>query len=302
MRFTTRRVSNGFPISDPRPAQAPAESTNPSTDSTSALPTRLRHPSLARLHKFRNLIIPILIMFVFTTLILGAIYAYCIAKPHTSIADQLARDPSAEANDSIFGKRQASTDLFLEPAMRDAEATNESTTDSPSKDRESQPQTALLFYTLTAPTASLVHLAFELVMHHHNPTHLAKRAAYTVLIPSTILIAAGWITTLTFWMHCELPPLNSTGQEVCPAQVRGHFMYGIHELSIAKAVVGWLVVLTYLWHVYLLFQAIKVQKRIWRIQGDGHASADVEHGAATEIVVSVSDQMKKETYLASAAR
>ncbi|RVX73159.1 hypothetical protein B0A52_02286 [Exophiala mesophila] len=302
MRFTTRRVSNGFPISEPRPARTPTESTTPSTNSTSTLPTCPRHPSLARLHKFRNIIVPILIMFVFTTLILGAIYAYCIAKPHTSIADQLARDPSAEANDSIFGKRQTSTDLFLEPAMRDAAATDESSTTDTSKDRESQPQTALMFYTLSAPTASLVHLAFELVMHHHNPIHLDKRAAYIVLIPSAILLAAGWITTLSFWMHCELPPLNATGQEVCPVQVRGHFMYGIHEVSIAKAVVGWLVVLAYLWHVYLLCEAVKAQKRIWRIQGHAHADRDAEHGAATEIVVSVSDQMKKETYLASAAR
>jgi hypothetical protein len=227
-------------------------------------------------------------MLVFTTLILGAIYAYCVAKPHTAIADQLARDSSAEADGSIFSRRQ---DSELVPATKDPQ--------SSSKDRDyTEPQTALLFYTLTTPGVSLVHLTFELIMHHHTPKHLSKRSAYIVLLAATSLLTAGWITTLGFWMHCELPPLNSTRQDLCPIQVRGHFMYGIHEVSIAKTVIAWLVALVYLGHAVLLVIGWGAMKRVWRITGGGK-NGKLEDGHATEIVVSVDDQLKKETYLAS---
>jgi hypothetical protein len=209
----------------------------------------------------------------FTTLILNALYAYCVSQPHTNIADKLAQDSNAEADGSIFGKRQSSN-------------------------RESQPQTARMFYTLTTPAVSLLHLASELIIHHHTPRYLTKKLSYIILTTISALVTAGWIVTTSFWMHCELPPLNNSNPGICPAQVRGHFMYGIHEVSIAKAVMAWLIAITYMAHVVLLGMGIKVQRRLWRIRGDGEA----EHGEAQEIVVTVSEQMQKEMYLASGGR
>ncbi|KAK5053740.1 hypothetical protein LTR84_001701 [Exophiala bonariae] len=326
MRITTRRVSDGnvFPISNPRPlTRAPAitdtETSSDPLSSDQQLPSRPRHPALLRLHKFRTIVIPVTVMLVFTTLILGAIYAYCVAKPHTSIADQLAVDSSAEVDGSIFSRRSNDTyfvfaptntttiteitrrqdDTDLIPASKDPQQNSNDTT---SQDRDNtEPQTALLFYTLTTPAISLIHLTFELIMHHHTPQHLSKRLAYIVLLTSSSLLAAGWLTTLGFWMHCELPPLNSTRQDLCPIQVRGHFMYGIHEVSIAKTVVAWLIAFVYLGHVVCLAIGWAAMKRVWRITGAGK-SGGLEHGQATEIVVSVDDQLKKETYLASGGR
>lgn len=240
-------------------------------------------------------------MLVFTTLILGAIYAYCVAKPHTAIADKLALDSSAEVDGSIFSRRQ--DDLASVPATKDPQ---QGDSDSSSQDRDdTEPQTALLFYTLTTPAVSLIHLTFELIMHHHTPQHLSKRTAYIVLLSTSTLLAAGWLTTLGFWMHCELPPLNSTRQDLCPAQVRGHFMYGIHEVSIAKTVVAWLIAFVYLGHVICLAIGWGAMRRVWRITGGGSGggkNGKLEQGQATEIVVSVDDQLKKETYLASGGR
>lgn len=344
MRFTTRRVSDGnvFPISNPRPlTRAPAinaaESSLDTRSSNQQLPSRPRHPALRRLHKFRTIVIPVTLMLVFTTLILGAIYAYCVAKPHTAIAEQLAVDSSAEVDGSIFSRRQNETYLVFTPTNTTTDdttitvnPTNTTTTNSTtfvrrqddsdlipaSKDPQqsssdtstqepddSEPQTALLFYTLTTPAISLIHLTFELIMHHHTPQHLSKRMAYLVLLTTSTLLAAGWLTTLGFWMHCELPPLNRTRQDLCPIQVRGHFMYGIHEVSIAKTVVAWLIAFVYLGHVVCLAIGWGAMKRVWRITGGaGGKNGALEHGQATEIVVSVDDQLKKETYLASGGR
>ena len=86
-------------------------------------------------------------MLVFTTLILGAIYAYCVSKPHTAIADQLAQDSNAEVDGSLFSRRQ---DSGVVPTTKDPAS------ESRSKDRDySEPQTALLFYTLVTPAVSL---------------------------------------------------------------------------------------------------------------------------------------------------
>lgn len=219
--------------------------------------------------------LPILLVLAFATLILGAIYAYCVAKPHTDIADRLAVDSNAEADSSIFSKRET------------ASLTNASTKDATSRD--DQPEAALLFYTLTTPGVSLFHLAFELIMHHHTPQHLSSRTIYLVFLSLSSLILAGWLTTLSFWMHCELPPLNKSGQAVCPVQVRGHFMYGIHEVSITKVVIGWLVALVYVAHVVVLGMGYKAQRRVWRVKGKSGVEGDLEtaHGEATEVVVRV---------------
>ncbi|KIW52467.1 hypothetical protein PV05_08101 [Exophiala xenobiotica] len=252
MKFTTRPVSTGFPIS--RHQSYPTFPPPPTSQ-----PTRPRHPALHRLHNFRTIALPMLLALVFTTLILNAIYAYCVAKPHTDIADQLAKNGTAEANGSLFGRRSTSVPLLA----REAAPITTSTTNSAER---SGSETALLFYTLL------------------TPTHLRSQTSYKLLLSFTTLLTAGWVTALSFWMHCELPPLNKSGQKVCPAQVRGHFMYGIHEVSIAKTAVGWIVAVAYAAHTLVLVGGYKSQRRIWRL---ANGKGEIEHGEAAEIVVGI---------------
>ncbi|KAK7903519.1 hypothetical protein LTR67_001539 [Exophiala xenobiotica] len=275
MKFTTRPVSTGFPIS--RHQSYPTFPPPPT-----AQPTRPRHPALRRLHKFRTILLPMLLALVLTTLILNAIYAYCVAKPHTDIADQLAQNSTAEANGSLFGRRSTPVVLSLARRQPAPASIATSTTNSSHAERSGGSETALLFYTLLTPAVSLVHLGFELTIHHTGPEHLRSQISYKVLLPFTTLLAAGWVTALSFWMHCELPPLNKSGQNVCPAQVRGHFMYGIHEVSIAKAAVGWIVAVAYAVHTLVLVGGYKAQRRIWRL---ATGKGEIEHGEAAEIVV-----------------
>jgi hypothetical protein len=222
-----------------------------------------------------------LLALVLTTLILNAIYAYCVAKPHTDIADQLAQNSTAEANGSLFGRRSTPVVLL---ARRETAPVATSTPSSSDAERSGGSETALLFYTLLTPAVSLVHLGFELTIHHTGPQHLRSKISYKVLLPFTTLLAAGWVTALSFWMHCELPPLNRSGQNVCPAQVRGHFMYGIHEVSIAKTAVGWIVAVAYAVHTLVLVGGYKAQRRIWRL---ANGKGEIEHGEAAEIVVGI---------------
>ena len=281
MKISGRRASSGngaFLISNARSQSTSAKE--------QALPPRPRNPHLLRLHKFRVMILPILPMFIFTTLILGSIYAYCVAKPHTDIADRLAVDSNAEADSSIFGKRETAATATATTAGTRSISSASAT--------KSQSELALVFYTLTLPGLSIFHNIFELLMHHNTPRVLSLRSIYITLLTTSCLLICGWITNIAFWMHCELPMFNQNkaGQGVCPVQVRGHFMYGIHEVSIARIVVGWVVVLAYIGHVVLLAMGYRVQKRIWRIVGSGKAVGDVEmsHGEARVVVVRFEDE------------
>ncbi|ETI21963.1 hypothetical protein G647_06033 [Cladophialophora carrionii CBS 160.54] len=289
MHFNPRRASSGngaFLISNTHP--------RPAIKTEQALPSRSRYPALHRLHKFRAIILPVLLMSTFTTLLLGAIYAYCVAKPHTDIGDILAVDSNAEADSSIFGKRETA-----------ATATETTAGTKSISSSYGESEVALLFYTLTAPGLSIFHNIFELIMHHHTPRHMARRSIYITFLATSSLLICGWITTLAFWMHCELPTFNQNkaGQAVCPIQVRGHFMYGIHEVSIARIVVGWIIVLAYIGHVVLLGFGYNAQKRIWRIIGGAEADGDVEmtHGEARLVVVRFDEDDKDDRALAKEA-
>lgn len=195
-------------------------------------------------------------MFVFTTLILNAIYAFCVAKPHNSNSDTTS-----------------TSNLTLRSTTPTAPPSS------------TQTVTALLFYTLTTPTTSIFHLTLTLLTHHTNPQHLRTKLAYTLLIPTTTLLAAGWLTTVSIWTHCEIPPLNRHGQQICPPQVRGHFMYGIHEVSIAKTAITWIIFVLYAVDLLILVGGNKAQRRVWRITVK--TGPDFDHGDATEIVVRV---------------
>jgi hypothetical protein len=250
MAFKTRRASTGngaFPISTSRAL--------PSSKLEFPPPPRPKIPALRRLHKTRTIILPILLIIVFTTLVLGAIYSYCVAKPHTDIASQLAVDSNAEADSSIFGKREVRSFASVPTTA--------------TSDAKDAPETALMFYTVTVPLLSMFHIAFELITHHNTPRLLSLRKVYIALITASVLLICGWVVSLSFWMHCELPVFNKNkiGQGVCPVQTRGHFMYGIHEVSITRLATGWAVVAMYMVHVLFLGLGYKAQKRIWRIVG-----------------------------------
>ena len=262
MPFDPRRGSSGngaFLISSARQQGI--------TQAAQALPPRSLNPALRRLHKFRTSLLPVLLMFTFTTLVLGAIYAYCVARPENIVTDRLPVDRNAKDDLSIFGKRAASP--------------------------KSRSEVALLFYTLAVPGLSLFDQAFELIMHHHTPRYFGLRSVYITLLTTSSLLICGWITTISFWMHCELTIFNKdkARQAVCPAQARGHFMYGIHEVSIARIVVAWIIVLFYIGHVVLLGLGYTAQKRIWRIIGGGKAHGDVETslGEAQIVVIKFED-------------
>ncbi|EXJ77483.1 hypothetical protein A1O3_09709 [Capronia epimyces CBS 606.96] len=307
MKFITRQVSTGdiFPISQPRrPRQRDRDQEQAQDEDQPLKPVRPQQPALLRLHRFRTIVLPMLLVLVFTSLILAAIYAYCVAKPHTQIADRLAQNSTAEADSSLFGKRALAPgfSLPLPLPLHTIASTLTLTTRSTTSQTEpqGQPVTALLFYTLTTPGVSLVHLSFELITHHHNAEHLHGRRVYFAVLAASSLLVAGWITTLSFWMHCELPSLNKSSfqsnssssshsiasQAFCPAQVRGHFMYGIHEVSIVKAVLAWVIVLVYLCHIVLLGLALKAQRRMWRLT----RSLEIEHGEASEVVIRLEDE------------
>ncbi|KIX95612.1 uncharacterized protein Z520_08732 [Fonsecaea multimorphosa CBS 102226] len=275
MRTDPRRKSTGngaFLISSSR-SQSTAKMDR-------VLPPRPRNPALYRLYKFRTILLPILLALDFSTLILAAIYAYCVAKPYTNVV--------AGANSSIFGKRETAPY---------ASSTAPSTGNTSIYAAETQPETALLFYALTAGGLSLTHLVLELTMHHNTPRLLSLRKAYIILLATSSLLICGWITSLSFWMHCELPIFNQniSGQAVCPVQVRGHFMYGIHEVSIARIVVGWVVVMMYVAHVVLMVMGWRAQRRIWRIIGPQKGDGDVEmtHGEARVVVVRFGEDVKE---------
>ncbi|KAL2430548.1 hypothetical protein ABEF95_010676 [Exophiala dermatitidis] len=300
MKFTTRHVdpSDGFPISQAN-TNIHTHKTNPSDlDSEDQHQHHHRQlpqaPSLRRLHHFRTVVLPILLVLVFTTLILGSIYAYCVAKPHTDIADQLAQNSTAEADSSLFQRSASSSSPTSQTS------TSSPSTSTTSKSESDSSRLALLFYTLTTPTTSIIHLFFEIVMHHNTPTRghplLSRRTIYFGVICLSSLLAAGWIANLSFWIHCELATSTSNhksldgssnlvplSQAICPPQIRGHFMYGIHEVSIAKAVVGGVVWVLYLGYIACLVSGLKAQKRVWRLTG----SNKLEHGEAAEVDVEV---------------
>ncbi|KIX04722.1 uncharacterized protein Z518_05592 [Rhinocladiella mackenziei CBS 650.93] len=288
MRFAVRRVStsDGFPISQPQNQRQPRFPPPPS---------QLQKPALRRLHKFRTIVLPILLAMVFTTLILGAIYAYCVAKPHTDIADQLAIDSNAEVDSSLFGRRRSLLTSRETTSTTNSSSLNGSSLSQEEEREDRESEVALMFYTLTTPIVSLVHLSFELIMHHHTPQHLSLRSIYATFLVSSSLLAAGWLTTLSFWMHCEIPPLNKSGQSVCPVQVRGHFMYGIHEVSVAKAVVGWIVFLLYAGHLVLLTMGFRAQRRVWKVSGADARDVELPQNPAREVIrVGIDGALSKE--------
>lgn len=62
-----------------------------------------------------------------------------------------------------------------------------------------------------------------------------------------------------FWVNCEVRAFGGGGAEgVCPVQIRGHRMGGVSELSVAKVVLGGLVVLAYVGYCGYLVKVVGV--------------------------------------------
>ncbi|RMZ74854.1 hypothetical protein DV737_g5664, partial [Chaetothyriales sp. CBS 132003] len=159
----------------------------------------------------------------------------------------------------------------------------------------------LLIVTFAIVVLSIIFGYFELLLHHHyyyfhgnaaNKSSLLSSWSVFNLnarLPSLLILLLHLVTLLaftlstSFWTACEMPPPTSTALDrLCPAQVRGHFMYGIHELSIAKVAMGWAVVVGLVLHIWCQVKARRAARNSrrsrWAIdtaQAD-YGKADVE--------------------------
>ena len=63
-------------------------------------------------------------------------------------------------------------------------------------------------------------------------------------------------------------------------------MYGIHELSIAKVAIAWVVVAGILWHTLCLLRSMRANRRAWKME-EGH-------GEAQEVVIKLEEGLVME--------
>jgi hypothetical protein len=214
------------------------------------------------LRRSRLILLPLLLILAFITTVISLIYAYCIAASHTRLsAEELAND--IERNDSYFGR-------MLRLARRDAGS---------SSDEDRPVPIAMIFYSLTAPLVTLVYIIAELWHHITRPHISVTRRAHHCYLLLTLAQAAGWVANNAFWAHCEIPaPSLTANMQLCPASVRGHFMFGIHVLSIAKIATGFLIVLGLGVHACCI---VKNMRDIRRYGGEG---LGIKHGSARMVL------------------
>lgn len=221
------------------------------------------------LRRSRQFLLPSLLILTFTTTILSMIYAYCIAAPHTRLSkEDFDHDPTTELNDSIF--KRANTLPLLLLHRRNSNYGNSD---------GAGPSGGMVAYTLATPLTTMVYILTELSMHVTRPHISVTRRTHYIFLGCTLLLAAGWITNLALWTQCEMPaPSLTANMRMCPASVRGHFMFGIHELSIAKVVVGWFIVAGSLVHACCI---VKNMRDIRRYGGDG---LGIRHGSVRMVL------------------
>ncbi|ETN46890.1 uncharacterized protein HMPREF1541_01079 [Cyphellophora europaea CBS 101466] len=214
------------------------------------------------LRRSRQILLPIILILSFITTILSMIYAYCIAAPHTRLStEDFAREPTTELDDSMFSKllRRGST--------------------NPSSDGDSPIPVVMIAYTLATPVATLFYILFELSMTVIRPLVSITRRTHFVFFTCVLVLVAGWTTNNALWIHCEMPaPSLTQSMQMCPPSVRGHFMYGIHELTIAKVVLAWLIVLG------LLLHALCILKNLRDIRMYGGEGLGIHHGAVRMVL------------------
>ena len=185
----------------------------------------------------------------------------------------------------------------------------DTTSNDPTKTRQpsqsgnkSSLSAALVFYTLTSPLITILLVSVELILampfspdsssssiaspvEEPRPRSrlsniLHSRRAHQVLLALTFLNIASMGTNAFFWSHCELPiPTITKNLAICPKEVRGHWMGGIHEVSIAKVTISWLVVVGLVCHTFFVWQNMRAERRRW-------ASGE-SHGTAKEVDVTI---------------
>ncbi|RMZ87249.1 hypothetical protein DV736_g5523, partial [Chaetothyriales sp. CBS 134916] len=241
-------------------------------------------------HRSRTFLVPIILIVTFAIIVLSIIFGYCVATPHTQVT---------------AGEKDSHTN---------------SPTSSPSTSGTTQdysPTAALVFYLLTCPMALLCLLSVELLLHHHYYYFYGKAAKSSLLsswsifninarLPSFCFLFLHLVTLLaftlstSFWTACEIPPPTSTALDrLCPAQVRGHFMYGIHELSIAKVAMGWAVVVGLALHIWCQVKTRRAARNSRRSRWAIDA-AQADYGK-NDVEVVVVDERDSDTAAAAAA-
>jgi len=225
-----------------------------------------------RLNTARHVTLPYLFVLSLTTLFLGVIYAVCVGQNNHSRSEML--DPSQNKNASVVSLPQTnhyerSALGFVPYIYTKRNTTTNTTTPASNSTTAGQSEISLIFYSATLPLTTLVHASTEATLLKFRPDLLTHSQKSGIAIPYTLLAAQtlltfGWIINTAFWTHCELAITHSS---VCPAQVRDHLMYGILEVSIAKAAIGWALAAGYVVHVAFLVRWIRVVKRWEKISG-----------------------------------
>ena len=252
------------------------------------------------LQQSRRFLLPFILVLSFTVLILGVLYAYCVATPHTMLSDtQLASDDDVEVDDSIFSRRSVVANIARR-LITSSDGSTERNQQSGSDNKENL-SVALIFYTLSSPLFTILLVSMELVLslpfssgstntpisspiEEPRPRsrfsgRLQSRRAHLILLILAFLNIASMTVTGSFWTHCELPiPAITQTLAMCPAEVRGHWMGGIHEVSIAKVTLSWLVVIGLVCHTFFVWRDMKTQRRRWAI---GQDDSEIEQGDIT---------------------
>ncbi|KPI43834.1 uncharacterized protein AB675_6250 [Cyphellophora attinorum] len=220
-------------------------------------PTRVDTSLPSPLRRSRKFLLPPLLLLSFACVVLSTIYAYCIASPHTHLtAADYAHNPQAELNESLFRRDGGSPITSLTPA--------------------------LALYALTTPLATIVLILAETALQILRPKLNYSRPFLTLCTAAALAIAFGWIATSILWVHCEISPLQHApgSQNVCPASVRGHFMWGIHELSWARAALGFLVGVGFMLHAFCAVKSLKSAVRQLKGHGGVGNGLGLQHGEA----------------------
>ena len=231
---------------------------------------RASRPSPSRLYT-----LPSIVVLSFVTFILAIIYANCIALPHTEgQRGGGGGEGEGEDGDSAYKLHRR----------------NEAA-DQGGKQRG---DAGVLFaYTALLPLLTFIHAATESSLYLGRPAWFTTRNAHILTLSLSSLLVAAWSATASLWTVCELTPLGRP--VVCPAAVRGHFMYGIHEVSVAKAVLACLVVALYGVHTACVGASASRLRRVWKVQSWGGAlgrvaETETQTRLGCEVVIALQDE------------
>lgn len=249
-----------------------------------------------KLNKARHYTFSLILLFSLTTVVLGVIYTSCVlGGGHSTALSPSSSDPgsttSAPFNADVPTASQHATYLPRRdpetPGVADgygamytpnnpnqSAETNSTpggstdTSHSASGKADSSDSDYLdvetLFYTLTVPFLTFAHAATELTYLFASPSSLLSLFSNVFSLAISVLLAAGWVVSASLWTHCELAPASATATyQVCPAHVRGHFMYGVHELSVAKTAVGWVILAVYMVQLGLAGSTVRT---LWKLR------------------------------------